>query len=65
LHGYDVPTIVDDAEQRFLDGINGKLFFVELYGGNDYLSSIIPKDEYNTYLDYRTSQSGGIAITGT
>ena len=65
LHGYDLPTVIDDTEQHFLDNITGKLFFVELYGGNDYLTSIIPKDEYDTYLEYRTNQSGSIAITGT
>lgn len=63
LHGYDLPTVIDDTEQHFLDNITGKLFFVELYGGNDYLTSIIPKDEYDTYLDYRSNQSGSIAIT--
>lgn len=65
LHGYDRPTEIDSSEQHFLDNITGKLFFVELYGGNDYLTSIIPKDEYSTYLDYRSNQSGSIAITGT
>lgn len=57
LTGYDQPTVVDPTEQRFLDNITGKLFFIELYGGNDYLTSIIPKDEYSTYVDYRTNQS--------
>ncbi len=65
LSGYDLPTITTNTDQHFLDGITGKLFFVELYGGNDYMTSIIPKDEYSTYLDYRSNQSGSIAITGT
>ena len=26
------------------------------------MTSIIPKDEYSTYLDYRTNSSGSIAI---
>lgn len=30
--GYDQPVVVDPSEQRFLDNITGKLFFVELYG---------------------------------
>ncbi len=29
------------------------------------MSGIIPKDEYSTYLDYRSNQTGSIAITGT
>lgn len=65
LTGYDLPAMVDPNEQHFLDNITGKLFFVELYGGNDYLTSIIPKDEYSTYLDYRTNQTGSIAISGS
>jgi uncharacterized protein (DUF1501 family) len=65
LSWYDLPTTVSTTEQRFLDNVTGKLFFVELYGWNDYLTSIIPKDEYSTYLDYRSNQSGSIAITGT
>ncbi|MBP9779822.1 DUF1800 family protein, partial [Candidatus Gracilibacteria bacterium] len=64
LRGADIPTTIETGEDRLLDSITGNLFFIELYGGNDYLSSIIPKDEYNTYLDYRTNQSGSIAITG-
>jgi uncharacterized protein (DUF1501 family) len=62
--GSDLPPATDTSEQRFLDAITGKIFFIELYGWNDYLSSIIPKDEYSTYLDYRTNQSWSIAITG-
>ncbi len=65
LTGYDLPTSTNTTDQHFLDNVTGKLFFVELYGGNDYLTSIIPKDEYSTYLDYRTNQTGSIAITGT
>ncbi len=65
LSGYDLPPLTNTTDQHFLDNITGKLFFVELYGGNDYLTSIIPKDEYSTYLDYRTNQTGSIAITGT
>lgn len=63
LRGADIPTTIETGEDRLLDTITGNLFFIELYWGNDYLSSIIPKDEYNTYLDYRTNQSGSIAIT--
>ncbi len=65
LSGYDLPASTENTDEHFLDNIPGKLFFVELYGGNDYMTSIISKDEYNTYLDYRSNQSGSIAITGT
>lgn len=65
MRGYDLPTVTDTEETRFLDSITGKLFIVELYGGNDYLTSIIPKDEYSTYLNYRTNSTGSIAIAGT
>ncbi len=65
LHGYDLPTMIDPDESNFLDNVTGKLFFIELYGGNDYMTSIIPKDEYATYTDYRTNQSGSIAISGS
>lgn len=65
LSGYDLPMSTDTTDQHFLDNITGKLFFVELYGGNDHMTGIIPKDEYSTYLDYRTNQTGSIAITGT
>lgn len=65
LSGYDLPMSTSSTDQHFLDNIPGKIFFVELYGGNDYMTSIIPKDEYSTYLDYRSNQSGSIAITGS
>ncbi len=32
LSGYDLPTTTSNTDQHFLDGITGKLFFVELYG---------------------------------
>jgi uncharacterized protein (DUF1501 family) len=56
---------VDDNETRLFDNENSKLFIIELFGGNDYLSSLVPKDEYDTYLEYRTTSSGSIAITGS
>lgn len=62
LRGYDAPVFLDSNEQHFLDNITGKLFFVELYGWDDYLSSIVPKDEYATYQSYRTNSSGSIAL---
>jgi uncharacterized protein YgiM (DUF1202 family) len=65
LTGYDIPTSTEIWETTFLDSITGKLFIIELYGGNDSLTSIIPKDEYDIYRDYRTNSSGSIAITGT
>ncbi|GAB0174409.1 MAG: hypothetical protein HHAS10_02880 [Candidatus Altimarinota bacterium] len=65
LRGYDIPIIENPNETKFLDSIKGKIFFIELYGGNDYMTSIIPKDEYSTYLDYRSNSSGSIAISGT
>ena len=30
--GYDLPTSTATTDQHFLDGITGKVFFVELYG---------------------------------
>lgn len=32
LRGYDAPVFLDSNEQHFLDGVTGKLFFIELYG---------------------------------
>lgn len=63
LRGSDIPTKTDTNEQHFLDSITGKLIFIELYGGNDYLTSLIPKDEYSTYVDYRSNGSGTIALS--
>ncbi len=65
LRGASLPTTVDTSEQRMIENSTGKIIFIELYGGNDYLSSIIPKDEYDTYKEYRTYGTGSSAITGT
>lgn len=65
LHGYDAPVSIDTNQTNLLDSVTGKLLFIELYGWNDYLSSIIPKDEYLTYLDYRTNSTGSIAMSGS
>lgn len=65
LSGYDLPATTNTTDQHLLDNITGKLFFIELYGGNDYMTSVMSKDEYSTYLDYRTNQTGSIAITGS
>lgn len=65
LRGSSLPPSLDPTEQHLLDSVTGKLVFIELYGGNDYLSSIIPKDEYDVYKTLRTNASGTIAITGT
>ncbi len=65
LRGANLPTTVDTSEQRMIENSTGKIIFIELYGGNDYLSSIIPKDEYDIYKNYRTYGTGSSAITGT
>lgn len=65
LRGYDAATSIDTNTNHQFDSESSKLIFIELYGGNDYLSSIVPKDEYATYLNYRTSSSGSIALSGS
>lgn len=65
LHGWDTPTNTTQAASWILDTVNTKIIFIELNGGNDYLTSIIPKDDYNIYKNWRTNASGTIAITGT
>lgn len=65
LRGIDLSTAIDPNSQNFLANQNSKLIFVELYGGDDYLSSVIPKDEYDTYVNYRTGSGGSIALSGS
>lgn len=65
LHGWNAPIIPDNTAGRVLDTTKSKIIFIELNGGNDYLSSIIPKDDYTIYRGWRTNASGTIAITGT
>ena len=65
LHGWDSPTNTLQSSTGILDSVNTKIIFIELYGGNDYLSSIIPKSDYDIYKNWRTNASGTIALTGT
>ncbi len=65
LHGSTLPTSTDTPDQKLIENAAGKIIFIELYGGNDYLSSIIPKDEYDIYRSYRTNSTGSSAITGS
>lgn len=65
LRGYDATTSIDTNTNHLLDSESSKLIFIELYGGNDYLGNVIPKDEYATYVNYRTSSSGSIALSGS
>lgn len=53
-----MSPVSSDESGHFLDNVAGKIVFVELYGGNDGLASFVQKDEYDTYVNYRTNSSG-------
>jgi uncharacterized protein (DUF1501 family) len=60
--GYDRPPITENLAQGVLSNANGKIVFVELGGGYDWLHGIVPKAEYADYVNLRTVTGGTIGI---
>lgn len=52
--GYDRSTVTENLAQSVLNNPNGKLLFVELGGGYDWLHGIVQKDQYQDYVNKRT-----------
>lgn len=60
--GFDAATDAPSGASSPLTGANGKLVFVELSGGYDWLHGVVPKSEYADYVAKRTVGTGTIAI---
>ncbi|MDD2907278.1 MAG: DUF1800 family protein [Candidatus Gracilibacteria bacterium] len=59
--GYDLSEDIVNGINNLLVNNNSKLIIVKAGGGMDYLHGVIPKNEYDKYLEYR----GTGALTGT
>ncbi len=64
-NGADAATTHENLAQSVLTNAQGKLLFVELGGGYDWLHGIIPKAEYSDYVTKRTVGTGSIVIDQT
>ena len=60
--GFDRNTVSENLSQSVLQNPNGKLLFVELGGGYDWLHGIVQKDQYQDYVTMRTTTGGTIGI---
>ncbi len=60
--GVDKPIVNENLAQSALANATGKLLFVELGGGYDWLHGVIPKAEYQDYINKRTNTGGTIVI---
>ncbi len=63
--GIDRPIVTENTAQSVLANATGKLLFVELGGGYDWLHGVVPKNEFQTYTNKRTNTSGTIGISQT
>ncbi len=60
--GYDQTTTAENLAQSVLTNATGKILFVELGGGYDWLHGVIPKAEYQDYIAKRTTASGSSIV---
>ncbi len=64
VSGYDTPSIAEGATApSVVDSARGKLVIVQLFGGYDWLHGMIPKSDYDAFVDLRTTESNGTIAT--